>query len=87
MTEGKVNWHFTCPRCEKGFNYGMFAGVPIKLCGACQKVIYNKAIKDSVDSTIDEGTSYFIVEGKQYSAGWDIINGIDEHTIEMEELK
>lgn len=83
--EGKVNWHFTCSRCQEIHNYGMFAGSPINLCGECKEAIYNKAIEQKVDSRIDESTIYFTVEGVEYSSHWDIINGIDKYTIEKEE--
>ena len=36
MTEGKVNWHYTCPICEKRFDYCFAAGPAEKLCKKCE---------------------------------------------------
>ncbi|HUW88936.1 MAG TPA: hypothetical protein VMV43_00300 [Candidatus Nanopelagicaceae bacterium] len=37
MAEGRVFWHYTCPICEKRFEYSMIAGAPIKICSDCKK--------------------------------------------------
>ena len=46
MTEGKINWNYTCPICENTFPYGIFAGAPMKECDGCKA-----QIKEMVRST------------------------------------
>ncbi len=87
MSEGKVNWHYTCPKCNNIYSYSMIAGDRIMLCKKCKKEIYEKAIKKNVGSTVEGSLIYFSVEQNQYSAHWDIINGMDEGSIELEGIK
>lgn len=41
MSEGKVNWNYTCPICKKTFPYTMFAGKGVVKCKECKANIGN----------------------------------------------
>lgn len=38
MSEGKVNWNYTCLICKGFFPYGAIAGSAINVCPKCKEV-------------------------------------------------